>query len=42
MLKDKEESAKLGKWGREVVIAQFDLEKVVAKVEEVYEKALVK
>ncbi|MDI6782286.1 MAG: glycosyltransferase [bacterium] len=42
VLKDKKESALLGQWGRQVAIEQFDLEKVVAEVEEVYEKALVK
>ncbi len=42
VLKDKKESADLGQWGREVVIAQFSLEKVVDRVEEVYEKALLK
>lgn len=39
ILKDKEEADKLSQWGREVIIAKFDLEKVAEEVEKVYERA---
>jgi glycosyltransferase involved in cell wall biosynthesis len=42
VLKNKKEVDELGRWGRQVVVEQFDLEKVTAQVEEVYEKVLAK
>lgn len=37
ILKDEKKAEELGKWGRKIVIEQFDLEKVTNKVEKIYE-----
>lgn len=37
ILKDEKKADELGKWGRKIVIDQFDLKKVVGKVENIYE-----